>query len=174
MTTTTMENPIEEMATRPTWWIIWRLIRFRYGIFLLNLAAMIFLMMAAQLPGLVMRAFFDMLTGKQVMGINLWTLVVLIFVGELSEIIGIYGLVRTNVPFFVNTMTLLRKNLLRHILRRPGASALPDSPGEAISRFRGDVFEMPLFALWMNDLIGSIIFCAIALVVMFHINASIT
>ena len=69
--------------------------------------------------------------------------------------LGIYGLITTNTPFFMNTMTLLRKNLLRHILRRPGASALPDSPGEAISRFRGDTFEIPLFALWLNDLMGS-------------------
>ncbi len=71
-------------------------------------------------------------------------------------------------------MTLLRHNLLQHILRRPGAAALPDSPGEAISRFRGDVFEMPLFALWMNDLLGSIAYCVVAMIIMAHINARIT
>jgi ATP-binding cassette subfamily B protein len=71
-------------------------------------------------------------------------------------------------------MTLLRKNMLRHILRRPGASALPDSPGEAISRFRGDVFEIPLFALWMNNLQGSLCFTLIALGVMLSVSPTIT
>ena len=97
---------------------------------------------------------------------NLWSIVALLFAAEIGSILGIYGLVTTNVPFFMNTMTLLRKNLLRHILRRPGASALPDSPGEAISRFRGDVFEIPLFALWLNDIMGMIAFNIIALIVM--------
>ena len=71
-------------------------------------------------------------------------------------------------------MTLLRANLLRHILRRPGASALPDSPGEAISRFRGDVFEIPLFALWLNDIMGMIAFNVIALIVMVNISPTYT
>jgi ATP-binding cassette subfamily B protein len=104
----------------------------------------------------------------------LWTLVAFLFAAEVGRLLGIYGLVMTNVPFFGATLTLLRKNLLRHILRRPGASALPDSPGEAISRFRGDVFEIPLFALWINDLLGILAFSIVALVVMFRINARIT
>jgi ATP-binding cassette subfamily B protein len=93
---------------------------------------------------------------------------------ELGSVLGIYGLITTNVPFFVNTMTLLRKNLLKHILRRPGAAALPDSPGEAISRFRGDVFEIPLFALWLNDIAGLLIFSIIAIIVMVTIDPTIT
>ncbi len=85
-----------------------------------------------------------------------------------------YGLIATNVPFFIHTMTLLRRNLLAHILRRPGASALPDSPGEAISRFRGDVFEISLFALWMNDILGMIAFAVVAIITMLSINVPIT
>jgi ATP-binding cassette subfamily B protein len=36
---------------------------------------------------------------------------------------------------------LLRRNLLRHVLNRPGAHALPYSVGETISRFRDDAFQ---------------------------------
>ncbi len=64
-------------------------------------------------------------------------------------------------------MTLLRKNLLGRILQQPGARALPDSPGEAISRFQGDVFEIPLFALWMNDLSSAVVTAVVALSLMF-------
>ncbi|MCJ7551188.1 MAG: ABC transporter ATP-binding protein/permease, partial [Anaerolineae bacterium] len=76
-------------------------------------------------------------------------------------------------PFFMNTMTLLRKNMLTHVLKRPGASALPDSPGEAISRFRGDVFEISLFALWINDILGMLVFGVVAVVAMVAIDARI-
>lgn len=121
-----------------------------------------------------MREFFNLLSGEAKVSFDLWTIIALLFAAEIGGVLGIFGLILTNVPFFVNTMTLLRKNLLKHILRRPGASALPDSPGEAISRFRGDVFEIPLFALWLNDILGLATFSLIAVIVMVRINPSIT
>ena len=158
----------------PTWKIIWRLIVYRRTFWLLNLAAMLVLNIFWQAPGLIMRDFFNLLTDNAQANFGLWTLVALMFVTEVVRLLGIWGLIRTNVPFFVHTMTLLRKNLLRDILKRPGAAALPDSPGEAVSRFRGDVFELPLFALWMNDIMGMVFFGLIAFTVMFSINVTIT
>ncbi len=169
--------PDAELRTKrsiPTWKIIWRLICFKPGIFVSNLFAMFVLMGAWQIPGLVIREFFNMLTNNAQTGFGVWTLVAFMFASELTGLAGVLWLTLTNVPFFVHSLTLLRHNLLRHILRRPGASSLPDSPGEAVSRFRNDALEMPLFALWMNDLLGSIIFCVVALVIMTHINARIT
>jgi ATP-binding cassette subfamily B protein len=156
------------------WRVIWHTIRFRPRLWLLNTMSMIILMLFAQVPGLVMREFFDTLSGDAPARFDIWALVVMLFVSEVGRLGGIWGLIRTNVPFFVNTMTLLRKNLLRNILKRPGARALPDSPGEAISRFRGDVFEIPLFALWINDILGSLTFSIIAVVIMLHISVPIT
>ncbi|MFZ6029995.1 MAG: ABC transporter ATP-binding protein [Chloroflexota bacterium] len=164
----------ETKRTLPAWKAILKTIQYRPDLWLANWFAMICLMLFYQLPGLALREFFNILSGDAQIGLNLWTLIALLFAAETGGVLGIYGLVVTNTPFFMNTMTLLRKNLLRHILRRPGASALPDSPGEAISRFRGDVFEIPLFALWMNDLMGSVAFCAIALIVMLRISPTYT
>ncbi|HEY3377666.1 MAG TPA: ABC transporter ATP-binding protein [Armatimonadota bacterium] len=161
-------------AALPTWLIIWRMIRFRPWLWLGNLAFMLLLMATAQVPGLVLRAFFDLLTAQSTAHFGVWALVAFMFASEATAVIAISGMTLANVPFFVHTMTLLRRNLLRHILRRPGASALPDSPGEAISRFRGDVFEIPLFALWLNDLQGLLAFCIVAIIVMVKINATIT
>jgi len=164
----------ETSTSQPAWKVILDMIRFRPKLWLLNLLAMLVLMMSFQLPGLAMRWFFDLLTNDAPVRFDLWTLVVFLFVGQIFRLLGNLGLVLTNVPFFGATLTLLRKNLLRHILRRPGASALPDSPGEAISRFRGDVFEIPLFSLWINDLLGILAFTIVALVVMLRINTRIT
>jgi ATP-binding cassette subfamily B protein len=161
-------------ATLPTWKVILSVIRYRRGFWLLNLAAMLVLIVFWQAPALVMRQFFDMLSGDASVGWNVWTIVGLLAAFELARLLGIFGLINTNVPFFVHTMTLLRKNLLQQILRRPGAKSLPDSPGEAISRFRGDVFEISLFALWINDILGMILFGVVAVIVMLTISPSIT
>ena len=158
----------------PAWKVIFKTIQYRKDLWLANLAAMIFLMLFYQIPGLVLREFFNLLSGSSPLGLNLWSIIALLLLTEIGGTLGALGLVSTNVPFFMNAMTLLRKNLLRHVLRRPGASALPDSPGEAISRFRGDVFEIPLFALWINDIIGMVAFNIIALVIMIRINATYT
>ncbi len=161
-------------TTLPAWKVIWKMIRYRPGYWSANLLAMVIAMLFFQAPGLLMREFFNLLSGDAHIGLNIWSIVALLFVSEMGGILGIYGLILTNVPFFIHTMTLLRKNLLTHILRRPGASALPDSPGEAISRFRGDVFEIPLFALWLNDILGLLAFSVIALIIMVRINSTIT
>jgi ATP-binding cassette subfamily B protein len=158
----------------PAWKVILETVRYRLGLWLVNLAAMLVLIFFWQLPALIMREFFDLLTGEAQAGLNVWSVVALLFACEVGRVLGIYGLINTNVPFFVHTMTLLRKNLLKHILRRPGASALPDSPGEAISRFRGDVFEISLFALWLNDIQGMLAFGLIAIIMMLGVSPSIT
>lgn len=158
----------------PAWKVVLKMIVYRRDLWVANLIAMFITMLFLQIPALALREFFNLLSGSAKLGLNVWTLVALMFMSEIGSILGIYGLITTNTPFFMNTMTLLRKNLLRHILRRPGASALPDSPGEAISRFRGDVFEIPLFALWINDILGLIAFNIIALFVMIRISPTYT
>ena len=161
-------------ASLPAWRVILAAIRYRPRLFLTNLIAVLATFLLFQVPGLLLRRFFDLLSGDAQAGIGLWSIVALLVASQVGRTIANYGTMRTNVPFFVHTMTLLRKNLLTHVLRRPGASALPYSPGEAISRFRRDVFEIPLFALWLNDIGASLAFSIIAIAVMVRINPTIT
>ena len=158
----------------PAWKVILKTIEFRPWLWFLNFLAMLFLIGSFMLPGLLIREFFTLLTDETAARFGLWALVFLLLMSEVGGVAGIFGLVLTNVPFFVHNLTLLRKNLLKHILSRPGAQALPDSPGEAISRFRGDVFEIPMFALWLNDINGMLLAGAAALVFMFSIHPKIT
>ena len=177
MTTTAEQLHSPEAAagtTLPTWYIIWRLIRFRWGLWVANLAAMLLANAAWQIPALVLREFFNLLTSHGAARFDVWTLVAFMFASEVILRLSFLGLTLSNVPFFIHSTTLLRVNLLSHILRRPGACALPDSPGEATSRFRNDVFEMPLFSLWLNDLLGSFLYCIVAVIVMVKINGTIT
>jgi ATP-binding cassette subfamily B protein len=168
------ERETENQNSLPAWIVILKTILYSRKLWLGNLFMMLVLIAFSIIPGLVIREFFNLLTGDAQSGLNLWTIIALLFMSEIGTNLGIYGLIVTNTPFFMRSMTLLRKNLLKHILRRPGASALPDSPGEAVSRFQGDVFEIPLFALWLNDLIGSIVFSGVGLIIMFNISPHIT
>jgi ATP-binding cassette subfamily B protein len=158
----------------PAWRVILRMVRYRPRLWLGNLGCILAIRLLWQVPGLLTREFFNLLTGDAQVNLGLWSIVALLLASEVGKIASVYGVISTNVPFFAHTMTLLRKNLLKHILKRPGASALPDSPGEAISRFRGDVFEISLFALWLNDIQGMLFFGAISIAVMLSINPSIT
>jgi ATP-binding cassette subfamily B protein len=169
----TMDDIQPETKSLPAWRVILDMIRYRWWLWAVNWLAMMVLMAFWQIPGLLMREFFDLLTGEQDVRLGVWAIVALLLACQLGRTLGILGLIKTNVPFFVHTMALMRKNLLKHILRRPGASALPDSPGEAISRFRGDVFEISLFALWLNDIQGGIAFGIVSMILMLSVNSQI-
>lgn len=158
----------------PTWWFLWRAIRFQGWRYFFNNLAMAVMMLSWQVPGLLTKEFFDLLSNGAAARFNLLTIMALLVGSGLSRVVGIFGLIRTNVPFCFKIETLLQRNMLLTILQRPGAQALAESPGEAISRFREDVHELPLFGLWMNDLYGSGLFTVVALAVMFSINPYIT
>src|ERR1051325_2633416 len=64
--------------------------------------------------------------------------------------------------------------MFRRILQLPAARALPDSPGEAISRFRDDADGITEAMITLNDFIASAVFAVIAFVIMARINMAIT
>lgn len=165
----------EKVAALPAWRVILSMVRFQLGYWLLDLISVIALRMCWQVvPGLVMRAFFDLVTGEAQVGWGIWPIVALIVATQVGMSLGELGFFCADVPLFSHVRTLLRRNLLKHILRRPGALALPESPGEAISRFRGDVDEIPLFVILINDVFTGFIVIAIAIITMLRVNLTVT
>jgi ATP-binding cassette, subfamily B, bacterial len=162
---------VNQTATIPTWKVVWGAIRFRPLQYLFNHIAALGMGLGWLVPGLVTRHFFNLVTDEAAAAFGFWTLMALLATGALGRIGAIFGMIRTNIPFQFHTHALLHKNMLGRILEQPGARALPESPGEAISRFRGDVNEMPLFGLWLNDLLGHSIFVLVAIPIMLAINA---
>lgn len=166
-------NP-SAVPSLPAWRVILSAIRFRFGYWLLDLtSAAVFRFMLHIAPGLIMKAFFDMLTGEARTSLGIWTIIALLVGAFLGRTISSYGFAYADPHLFVEVALMLRSNLLKHILRRPGASALPDSPGEAVSRFRNDVFEIPLFTLWFNDISIGLLLAVVAAVLMMQINFTI-
>jgi ATP-binding cassette subfamily B protein len=165
----------ENIPALPAWRVILSMIRFRTWFWFVDLISVAIYRAAWQLiPGIILRTFFDFITGDAQLTWGIWAIVAFMLGTWLARVLGGYGFYYADVPIFADISTLLRKNLLTHILRRPGASTLPDSAGEAISRFRGDVMEIPLFVIWINDIITGLLIIAVSIVLMVNINPSIT
>ena len=159
----------------PTWRIVLHAVRFTPWLWLIDfLSAVIFRVCWQIVPGLLLRSFFNLITGETAAGLNIYSIIALFIAIEAGRQIGRIGFAVVDPPLFVMNATRLRRNLLQHILNRPSASTLPDSPGEAVSRFREDVEEIPLFVLWFNDSVIGLCMVLFAVWTMLRINASIT
>jgi len=170
-----MSAPTMRLSPLPAWQVILAMIRFRFGYWLIDLVSVLFFRLAWQiLPGLALKVFFDLLTGEARSGFNLWTVVAILMATFLMRAFGGFGFYYADVPLFADISALLRKNLLGNILRQPAALPLRESPGEAISRFRDDVMEIPLFVIWINDILIGILIVIISVSLMLRINVAIT
>ncbi len=168
-------NPTENIPSLPAWKVIHQMIRFRPGMWLIDLVSVALIRFCWQVaPALIIKAFFDMLTGGAQLTFGIWAIVAFLAATWIGRVIASYGFYYADVPIFADMNTLLRRNLLRHILRRPGASPLPDSAGEAVSRFKTDVDQIPLFVILVNDIMVGLAIIAVAIVLMTRINPSVT
>ena len=159
----------------PAWRVIWEMIRFRPWLWFIDLLCVTLIRFCWQIaPALIIKAFFDMLTGAAPLTFGIWAIIAFALTSWVGRVLASYGFYYADVPIFADMPTLLRKNLLKHILRRPGASTLPDSPGEAVSRFKKDVEEIPLFVILINDIMVGIGIIAVSIYLMARISPSVT
>ena len=156
------------------WQFLWQLVRYRPWLYAFNCLMITMFFLLEMVPGLVAREFFNMLTGSASAGFGLMSLMVLLLMSAVARVAFLFGALISNTTFRFTVGALLRKNMFERILERPGARAVPQSPGEAISRFREDVDEIMESMIWFNDLVGLVVFGAIGIMVMLRINPLIT
>jgi ATP-binding cassette subfamily B protein len=159
----------------PTWKFVRHMIRIRPKMYFLNLGSVLLMYLVIQTLGFVTREFFNLLSGDaQVSDLDITGILLLAgliyLVREVLHWIALYS----RLNFFFEAGDTVRRNLFARILRRPGARALPRSPGEAISRFDGDVDELPVFTWLFNDTVSLGVVVIIAAVVMSSINLTMT
>ncbi|MBI5954240.1 MAG: ABC transporter ATP-binding protein [Chloroflexi bacterium] len=165
----------QKVPALPAWKVIWEMLRFRPWLWFIDLISVSLIRFCWQVaPALIIKAFFDMVTGEAKLTFGIWAIVAFLAATWIGRVVASYGFYYADVPIFADMSTLLRKNLLKHILRRPGASALPDSAGEAVSRFKTDVNEIPLFVILINDVMVGLVIIAVSIVLMTRINPSVT
>jgi ATP-binding cassette subfamily B protein len=157
-----------------TWAVNWKLVRYRPGVYLLHSAVVLFFLISRLAPGLISQKIFDDLTGAAPAALNLWGLFALLIGVEITRIMANLGGAWTDISYRLVIEALLRRNILANILKRPGAIALTVPPGDAVSRFDGDVGEVADFPTWIPHVLGHLGFALIAIIIMFRINPTIT
>ncbi|BFT72174.1 ABC transporter ATP-binding protein [Paenibacillus sp. P36] len=157
-----------------TFQYLWRLIMYRPGRYFINAIAWTIIYLAPIVPGLITKQFFDSLTGNSMLGYGVWGLIALLIAAALGRIcLIIIGFI-TDVHFRFRMGMLLRRNLLEHVLKQPGAQAIPVSPGEAISHFRDDVDQSEEAVSWSVDVFGLTCFAIVSGYILIRIDAQMT
>jgi ATP-binding cassette subfamily B protein len=154
--------------------MIWELIWYRPHYYIVDSILWIVFYLLILAPGLILREFFDLLSGQSRYDLNLPMLIAAQLVASGASFLAIWlgGLV--DIRFRYNVSMLLRRNMLAGIFKRPGAQALTESVGETISRLRDDTQQAENAADWTIDAVGQALFALAAFFILLDINAQMT
>lgn len=151
-----------------------RLFRYRPVLYTCNALAWTLIYLAPIAPGWVTKKFFDSLTGEADYKFGIAAVVALLIAAAIGRsVLIIFGFI-TDVQFRFRISGLLRRNMLEHVLKEPGARAIPVSPGEAISNFRDDVEQTEEAISWSVDSFGMTVFAVVSSIILVRINAELT
>ena len=153
---------------------MWRLFCYRPILYTIDGVCWILIALTPIVPGLLVQEFFNTLPQARGLNYTLWTLLILLVIAALVKAVLVVLGGQADILHRFSISGLLRRNLLAHILERPGAKAVPGSPGEAISRFRDDGQQAEDSVSWTLDTIGQTLFALIAVFILLRINVQIT
>lgn len=158
-----------------------RLIRFRLVQWFMDMGGFGLRLTMIPLVSLVLRGFFNFLTGEPGVQIGvvaaalLQLLLGVIAVGAM--VIAFYG----NFAYRYHGMALMIRNLVARILDLPGAAALPltaegrpQATGQVISTLRDDTREVSDIMIHLLDVVAFGVASLLSLVIMWQINPWIT
>ncbi|HEU5367571.1 MAG TPA: ABC transporter ATP-binding protein, partial [Ktedonobacterales bacterium] len=159
------------MKPLPTWRYLMHMVRYRPWLYLLHALLWGMFSLWYLLAGLLTRALFDTLTGQARFPGGATGLIVLLVVLAVSRVAVWLSAGFVEILMRFSMSGLLRRNLLRRVLERPGARALPYSIGETISRFRDDAYQAEDAVDWSDEITGQGLLALGAFLVLLHINA---
>lgn len=152
----------------------WRLLKFRPFLFLSTIVFRGIDDVAPFLAGVIMKNFFDALTGQAEAAFDAWTLVALFVAVEVGDRIALFGSAFCWPRWWYSIETLLRKNLMNAILEVRNPNSIASASGEVTNRFRDDVQGIIQYLNRYIHMWGNLVFAGLAIVYMAKIDAYIT
>ena len=159
--------------------LLWQLVRYRPFAYLALIAQPLIFFIAGRLAfGLLIQAIFNLLdqqTRQQdfIQRPQLWLFLTLLFLAAAFRCTFSYVIGYMDTLFGFSIRALLQHNVLRRILQRPGAYALPGTVGDAISSLRDDPQVVSILLYGATETFGLLVFATIAFGILLHINALI-
>ena len=127
-----------------------------------------------QMIGLAARVLLDELSGDRPLVFGPWLLCGALVAIALARAVVVF----IDVPILFRTefalSSLLRKNVIERTLGQAAGQALPHTPGEAISRLRGDVEGVVRLLMDFSFQLGTLAFAVLGGVAMVRIDAPLT
>lgn len=167
--------------TLKTYQYFWKLITFRSGYYIGDVVTISIYFLANITLGLILKLFFDWLTGANELDISVWSFVGLQLAYAVVAGLSLAGAALFFINFQYHNYGLLMRNMLARILQMPGAKALPEkadgrslSTGEAISTFRDDTEALLEALVVIDDVIGLILMSVISFAIMLQISVPVT
>ncbi|HEU5228148.1 MAG TPA: ABC transporter ATP-binding protein, partial [Ktedonobacteraceae bacterium] len=157
-----------------TYQFLWRLICYRPWLYIVDAICTVLFFLSRIPFGYVIQAFFNTLPKSRQLGPDVWTLIALMIAVAVARFFVIRGQGWARQLYLFSIRALLRRNLLAHILARPGARALPGSVGEALNRFRDDITNIEQVLVLLLGVAGLLLFSIIAFFTLLSINIQIT
>jgi ATP-binding cassette subfamily B protein len=154
--------------------LIWRIIIYTPFLYLVDVIAWTLIHTSPLIPGLLAKKFFDMLSGDSDIRSGLWGLLILVAITAFSRAGLIYAGARVDILFRFKESSLIRRNLLEVLMKRPGALPTKASTGEILNSFRDDAKQIEDSVDWIIDVIGTLIFAIVAIIILVSIDAKIT
>ncbi len=124
--------------------------------------------------GIIMKGFFDALTGESPAGLNPWTFVALFIIVELGDRSVLISSAFVWARWRYAISTLLRKNLITAIMNMSAPHRVSTASGEVTNRLRDDVDGIVRYLEQYIHLWGNTIFAILAIVWMVRIDVTVT
>ncbi len=166
----------------PGWQLLWRLICYKPKLYFIDTCFWIFIMGLPALPGLIIREFFNSLTGKAAFGLSPWAFIAALLALNLGHIAVIFIGRITKTQHRFTMRSLLRRNLLERLLNNPHAQIIVAngetdktvSQGEVISYFRDDAEHIEDNVAWVSEIFGEGLFAFLSLAILLSVNVPMT
>ncbi|MBN1147444.1 MAG: ABC transporter ATP-binding protein [Anaerolineales bacterium] len=164
-----------------TYQYLWRLVRYSAPYFITDISTAAVFWLSHTVLGLILRAYFNYLTGEAGFALAVGPVVGLQIGYALLAALALAAAIYANTALRYRSMSLMIRNMFARILEMPGAKPLPAdedgklmSSGQVVSTFRDDTENMMDAITTIEDSLGLGVTSLISLSIMLRINVSVT
>ncbi len=157
-----------------TWQSSWRMMRYRPWLYALEGVFLTLFTFSRVAFGVIVQDFFNLLPTQPHLSFTIWALMVILALVAIARVGVILGETLTETYSDFMHRTLLQRNILDAILRRPGAQSLACAPGEALNILRDDALNIQDLLQDLLWVISFALFSIVAFIQLLKVDARLT